>query len=264
MHGAGNDFVLIDAREQLCDGDTLTAGRRRELADRHTGIGFDQLLVIERPRRSDTDIWLRIFNADGTEVQQCGNGLRCVARFATDVGHGQRQWKVDGLGGRVLAVVDERNEVSVRMPAPVFGGDATGCQTASPVMVDGREVHFTTVSLGNPHAVVAVDDVASAPVALVGPALQPHFRAGVNVGFAARRAADEIALRVYERGAGETLACGTGACAAAVVALRDDPADGEVAVSLPGGRLVVRWAGEGEPVWLSGPAQRVFEGIIET
>ena len=263
MHGAGNDFVVIDARSELYDGDTLGAERRRELGHRHTGIGFNQMLVIERPRRSGTDAWLRIFNADGTEVQQCGNGLRCIARFLHDSAHGQQHWKLDGLGGRVQAKVEDDGSVSVQMPAPVFGDEATGCIGPSPVMIEGRQMSFTAVSMGNPHAVIAVDDLSAAPVATLGPALQPYFRAGVNVGFAERRGPGELALRVFERGSGETLACGTGACAAAVVALRDDPEHTEVAISLPGGRLMVRWAGQGEPVWLRGPAARVYEGTID-
>lgn len=263
MHGAGNDFVVIDSRAELYDGDTLDAARRRALANRHTGIGFDQMLVIEPPRRNGTDAWLRIFNADGTEVQQCGNGLRCVALYLHDVSHRQRNWRLDGLGGRVDAIVEADGSVSVAMSAPVFGAKATGARSQSPVTIDSREVAFAPVSMGNPHAVVAVDDVADAPVATLGSALQEHFEDGVNVGFAQRRAADELALRVYERGAGETLACGTGACAAAVVAMRATPGVEEIAVHLPGGRLMVRWAGDGEPVWLRGPAQRVFEGSID-
>lgn len=263
MHGAGNDFVVIDSREQLYDGDTLDAERRRALGDRHTGIGFDQMLVIEPPRRSGTDAWLRIFNSDGAEVQQCGNGLRCIARYLHDVSHRQRHWRLDGLGGRVEAVVENDGQVSVALGAPAFGAAATGCLTTPPVQVEGREVDFELVSMGNPHAVIAVDDIETAPVARLGPALQEFFAHGVNVGFAQRESPGALALRVYERGAGETRACGTGACAAAVAALRAMPGVEAMEVNLPGGRLMVRWAGEGEPVWLRGPAQRVFEGRIE-
>ena len=261
MHGAGNDFVIVDRRAKPAGADDIAAATCRRLGDRHTGIGFDQMLVIGAS--DDADAQVRIFNADGSEAAQCGNGLRCVARYLSEVSGGRGRWRLDGLAGPCEARVDDDGLVSVSMGRPDWSTDAAGCLQTSPVTLAGEEIAFTPVSLGNPHAVVAVADVAGAAVEDIGTAMQAVFANGVNVGFMQQTGPDTLRLRVFERGVGETRACGSGACAAAVVAMRGRPETREFAVSLPGGQLMVRWAGENETVWLRGPAQRVFEGRVE-
>ncbi len=268
MHGLGNDFVVVQ------DAAGLTAERIRAMADRHTGIGFDQLLALAPPRAADTDAYYRIFNADGGEVEQCGNGARCIARFLAaendDPGH---IWRLDSPGGRVNGRVQPDGNVSVTMGEPDFAPaslpfDATGLATHGGnfvLPVGSGSVELAVVSMGNPHAVIEVDSVAAAPVEELGPLLERHerFPKRANIGFMQVVAPDRIKLRVYERGVGETSACGTGACAAVAAGRRAGRLAETVTVELPGGELQVSWKGPGEPVWLTGEAVTAFEGVIE-
>lgn len=268
MHGLGNDFVVFDGVRQPVH---LTTAQRRRLADRHFGIGCDQILLVEAPPDADVDFRYRIFNADGGEVEQCGNGARCFARFVLDEG------LTDKLHLRVLTrsgVIEPRvqpdGRVLVDMGAPRFDPaslpmNAPSEQTWYPLEVDGELLSLGAVSMGNPHVVMLVDDVARARVTELGPALQAHgwFPASVNVGFMQVQDHSHIRLRVYERGAGETLACGTGACAAVVVGIRAGLLDARVDVQLPGGSLSIEWAGNGAPVLMTGPAETVFRGSID-
>jgi diaminopimelate epimerase len=231
MQGLGNDFVVFDAINQRVE---LNADQYRKLADRHFGIGCDQILLIEPARLAQTDFHYRIFNADGSEVEQCGNGARCFARFVHDKGlTPKRQIPVGTAAGRILLSLES----------------------------DG----LIRVNMGNPHAVLAVDAVESAPVAQLGPQIENHpdFPQRVNVGFMQRLDRQHIKLRVYERGSGETLACGSGACAAVVTGRLQGLLDARVQVNLPGGELVIEWEGEDTAVMMSGPAETVFEGTIE-
>ena len=268
MHGLGNDFIVFDAPRRE---DVPSTAVLRRLADRRTGIGYDQALVLEPPRRAGTDVYYRIFNADGSEVEQCGNGARCIARLvASRHGAGNRPLVMDSPGGEVEARLLPDGRVSVRMAVPDFSPAAlpfAADREAPTYRIDlpGGPVEFGAVSIGNPHAVIRVRSVADAPVDSVGPALENHarFPRRVNVGFLEIVAPDHVRLRVYERGAGETLACGTGACAAVAVGRRYGPLAEQVRVDLPGGTLVVRWPGPGEPVWLTGPAETAFDGHVE-
>ncbi|MBT8136994.1 MAG: diaminopimelate epimerase [Gammaproteobacteria bacterium] len=265
MHGAGNDFIVIDAGEQddTFDIDSLGADGRSRLADRYTGIGCDQLLVLSAPRDESADALLRIFNADGREAVQCGNGLRCVALFLSQKHPGKSRWRLDGAAGIVGAIVESDGSVTVDMGRPVHGSDPVACTEPLPLTVGGQTLEPSLISMGNPHAVIFVDAVADAPVATLGPALQAFFTDGVNVEFAQVTGNNQLRLRVWERGVGETQACGTGACAAAVAGMQHGLQPGWVSIDLPGGQLMVKCAGPGESVWLRGPAQRVFEGQIE-
>jgi diaminopimelate epimerase len=269
MHGAGNDFIVFDAADERA---VPGAAQLRALADRHTGIGFDQALVLEPPRRPDTAIHYRIFNADGGEVEQCGNGARCVAALvAHRLGRGPGELAMDSPGGLVLARVRGDGLVSVRMGVPDFHPESLPFTASSEAAFytldvgDGQTVEIGAVSVGNPHAVLRVPAVASAPVDRLGPAVEnhPRFPRRTNVEFMEVVAPTHIRLRVYERGAGETRACGTGACGAVAVGRRHGLLAEEVEVDLPGGRLVVQWRGPGEPIWLTGPTATVFEGHIE-
>lgn len=267
MHGLGNDFVVIDAINQQVD---LSASQVRQLADRRHGIGCDQLLLVERSERPDCAFRYRIFNSDGGEVEQCGNGARCFARFVRD----QRLSDADRIpvetkGGRIELLVREDGQVTVDMGVPRLEPDQIPFE--APVRapryalaVDGETIEIGAVSMGNPHAVLEVPHVESAPVARLGPAIEAHarFPMHVNVGFMEVVDRNRIRLRVFERGAGETLACGTGACAAVVVGRILNLLDEAVTVELRGGDLVVSWAGEHEPVLMTGPATFVFEGRI--
>jgi diaminopimelate epimerase len=265
MHGLGNDFMVVAA-----DGLPVPGPERiRQLADRHTGIGFDQLLWLEPPRDRRADIRYRIFNSDGSESEQCGNGARCIARYlAPDAADGELKLE-HGLGiSRARLLAD--GEVSVDMGAPDFDPASLPFVTDAPAEsyrldIDGEAVEFRVVSMGNPHAVLLVDDVDSAPVAGVGPALQNHerFPNRANIGFMQVVAPGHARLRVFERGAGETSGCGTGACAAAVVGQRAGLLDSTVRIQLPGGPVTVSWQGADEPVWLTGEAVTVFEGNID-
>jgi len=268
MHGLGNDFIVFDAAgpDEVPSSATL-----RRLADRRTGIGFDQALVLEPPRRAGTDVYYRIFNADGSEVEQCGNGARCIARLvATRASLRDRPLLMDSPGGLVEARLRRDGSVSVAMGVPDFA------PTALPFLAEREApsyhldlpagpVEFGAVSIGNPHVVIRVRSVDDAPVDSVGPAMENHarFPRRVNVGFLEIVAPDHVRLRVFERGAGETQACGTGACAAVAVARRHGPLAEEVRVDLPGGRLTVQWPGPGEPIWLTGPAETAFEGQVD-
>jgi diaminopimelate epimerase len=267
MHGVGNDFVVFDAPPDSL----LEPASLRGLADRRTGIGFDQALVLEAPRRAGTAVFYRIFNADGDEVEQCGNGARCIAALLHRRGV-TREGRVT-LGspaGVVEARVNGAANVSVDMGVPNFDPrslpfDAPAQADTYPLEVEGRTLEIGAVSLGNPHAVLTVASVEAAPVATLGPAIErhPRFPRRVNVGFLEIVERGHLKLRVYERGAGETLACGTGACAAAAVARSRGLIDAEVRVEVRGGELRVNWAGRGEHIWLSGPAEVSFEGQVE-
>jgi len=268
MHGLGNDFVVFDATLSPMD---LHPKQIRQLADRRFGVGCDQVLLVEPPREPGTDFFYRIFNADGSEVEQCGNGARCFARFVRS--HGLTEKMVIPVGTAAgpieLRVLDDE-QVKVNMGAPALEPrslpfEANHRATVYSLAIAGRVVEFSAVSMGNPHAVLVVDNVQQAPVQELGPVLESHpaFPQRVNVGFMAVRARDEIDLRVYERGTGETLACGTGACAAVVAGRLRGLLDERVLVHLPGGDLVISWRGNNEPVWMTGPAVEVFEGRVD-
>jgi len=268
MHGVGNDFVVFDAP---ADESLLAPGLLRRLGERRTGIGFDQALVLERPRREGTAVFYRIFNRDGDEVEQCGNGARCVAALLKQRGLAPGgSLTLDSPSGVVQARIDGGLDVSVDMGVPDFDPrslpfDAPREADSYPLEVAGRSLAIAAVSIGNPHAVLIVPDVETAPVATLGPAIErhPRFAKRVNAGFLEIVSPAEVRLRVYERGAGETLACGTGACAAVAVGRRRRLLDGEVLVRVRGGELRVNWAGPGEHVWLSGPAEISFAGHVE-
>ncbi|MBD3619438.1 MAG: diaminopimelate epimerase [Chromatiales bacterium] len=268
MHGLGNDFVVIDAINQAVD---LTPERVRFLANRRLGVGCDQVLVVEPSPVPEADFRYRIFNADGNEVEQCGNGARCFARFVRERGLTDRtEIPVLTGGGRILLKVQPDGQVTVDMGPPRLTPadipfEAEAANTAYLLEVDGETVEIGAVSMGNPHAVLRVDNVQTAPVARLGPAIEAHprFPNHVNVGFMQVVDRNHIRLRVYERGAGGTLACGTGACAAVVAGRIQGLLDELVAVDLPGGRLMISWPGDAAPVLMTGPAESVFEGTID-
>ncbi len=268
MHGLGNDFVVIEAPS----GAQLPSVEQwRRLSARHTGIGFDQALVLEPPRRGGTSVYYRIFNADGGEVEQCGNGARCIAAYLHRRGRaGTGEITMDSPAGLIRARVHEAGLVAVDMGVPNFDPrslpfEAPGEAPVYPLRVADTEVEIGAVSLGNPHAVLTVAAVASAPVDRLGPAIErhPRFPQRVNVGFMEITDRTHIRLRVFERGTGETLACGTGACAAVAVGRRHTRLDAEVQVDLPGGSLEVTWPGHGEHIWLKGAAAIAFEGRVD-
>jgi diaminopimelate epimerase len=268
MHGLGNDFIVFDARGP---DEVPSAAALRRLADRRTGIGFDQALVLSPPARPGTDVHYRIFNADGSEVEQCGNGARCIARLvASRAAIRDRALVMDSPGGLVSARLRSDGLVSVAMGVPDFDPrslpfDAEREAATYRIDLPSGAVEFGAVSIGNPHAVIRVRSAQSAPVDTVGPAMENHarFPRRVNVGFLEIVAPDHVRLRVFERGVGETQACGTGACAAVAVGRRHGPLAEEVRVDLPGGRLIVQWPGPGEPIWLTGPAETAFEGQVD-
>jgi diaminopimelate epimerase len=268
MHGLGNDFVVIDAINQSVSLDTE---RVRRLADRHRGIGCDQLLIVEPAQQADSEFFYRIYNADGSEVEQCGNGARCFARFVRDEGLTRNDTiLVDTAAGRITLQIEANGEVTVNMGQPRFAPadiplKRETAEIEYSLSLDGEVVHFGAVSMGNPHAVLLVDDINSAPVAELGPRLESHhdFPNRVNVGFAQVINRDQMRLRVFERGAGETEACGSGACAAMVVARQQGLVNDKVAIELRGGTLQISWAGDDSPVWMTGPATHVFDGQIE-
>lgn len=267
MHGLGNDFMVIDLVTQRV---RLTSEQVRTLADRHFGIGFDQLLIVEPPEHPEVDFRYRIFNADGSEVSQCGNGARCFARFVRERRLSRKdRLRVETASGIIELRIDGQGWVSVDMGVPrlvpteiPFRAEAQA--TTYAVAVGGETVELCAVSMGNPHAVLLVDDVDTAPVERLGPLLERHerFPERVNVGFLQVVDRQNVRLRVYERGTGETLACGTGACAAVVAGRLRGLLDAEVRVTLPGGELDIRWGGEGQPVLMTGPATRVFDGVV--
>ena len=267
MHGAGNDFVIIDRRHADVP---LPPERVRALGDRHTGVGFDQLLTLERAQRADTVAAYRIYNTDGSEAEQCGNGVRClVAWLARDGAVAQGRVELDGPAGPVQCEITPDGRVRVAMGVPRFAPasvpfDAPGDAPLHAIDVDGTRLELGVASMGNPHAVLEVADAATAPVATLGPRLERHarFPQRANIGFAQVLARDAIRLRVFERGVGETLACGSGACAAVAVLARRGRVGARVAVTLPGGTLDIEWAGEGSPIVMSGPTAFVFEGTL--
>ena len=264
MEGLGNDFVVVDATRTPF---ALAAADIRRLADRRFGVGCDQMLVVE-PAQQGADFRYRIFNADGGEVEQCGNGARCFVVFVREHGlTAKREIRVETAGGLIVPRLEDDGEVSVDMGVPRFApGDipfigGSGA-IVEPLDVDGSRIEISAVSMGNPHAVQVVDDVDTAPVATQGPLIErhPRFPARVNAGYMQVVDRATIRLRVFERGAGETLACGTGACAAVVAGRRRGLLDERVLVHTRGGALTIRWAGEGSRVVMKGPARSVFEG----
>ena len=268
MHGLGNDFVMIDAVSQSV---ALTPEQVRRLADRRFGIGCDQVLIVERPTRAECDFRYRIFNADGAEVEQCGNGARCFVRFVHDRGLSTKnEFVVETLGGDIYPKIDPGGLVTVNMGVPRFEPrevpfEASTRQPVYDLDVDGVAVPITVLSMGNPHAVQIVTDVERAPVTTQGPKIEhhPRFPKRVNAGYMQVQDRSHVHVRVWERGAGETLACGTGACATVVAGRLRGLLDENVAVRLRGGTLQISWRGEGEPVMMTGPAVSVFEGEID-
>ncbi|MCP4042340.1 MAG: diaminopimelate epimerase [Gammaproteobacteria bacterium] len=268
MHGLGNDFVVLDTVSQQV---SLTSEQVRFLADRRFGVGCDQVLLVEPPRTAAVDFRYRIFNADGGEVEQCGNGARCFARFVREQGLTEKtEIEVETAAGIIRPRIEADGNVTVDMGKPRFSPEEL------PLLVDQQgqhyslrigadELSFGAVSMGNPHAVFRVDNVDKAPVAAVGPQVESHkmFPRRVNVGFMQVVDRGHIRLRVYERGTGETLACGTGACAAVCIGRSWSLLDERVKVELPGGNLAISWDGKGGAVWMTGPAETVYEGSIE-
>jgi diaminopimelate epimerase len=268
MHGSGNDFIVFDS----LDGQPLPpAEQLRMLANRRTGIGFDQALVLEKPRRQDTAVFYRIFNADGTEVEQCGNGARCIAALLYRRGKARAgALTMDSPAGLIRASVQSDGVVSVDMGVPNFEPrslpfDAPARAETYSLEVGGQKVEIGAVSMGNPHAVLTVDSTDTALVETLGPAMErhPRFPNRVNAGFVEIVDRSHIRLRVYERGVGETLACGTGACAAVAVERERGLLDASVLVTVRGGELRVNWERPGDNIWLTGPAEVAFEGHVE-
>lgn len=275
MHGAGNDFIVLDGIHQKLD---LTEAQWRALASRHFGIGADQILIVEPSSREDVDFRYRIFNADGGEVEHCGNGARCFVRFVTDKGMtDKRSVRVEVMNGVITLTLQDDGQVTVDMGAPeltparvpfLAEGLPTrveGDDTAFGLEINGRTAWVSVVSMGNPHAVQVVDDVETFPVLQDGPVIEHHatFPKRVNAGFMQIDDRRTIHLRVFERGAGETLACGTGACAAVVAGIQRGLLDSPVTVHTHGGALTIAWDGVGQPVRMTGPATTVFEGTID-
>jgi len=268
MQGLGNDFVVIDAYSKPVQ---LSPEQIKFMADRHFGIGFDQLLIVERPSSNQADFRYRIFNADGSEVEQCGNGARCFVRFVHEQKLSNKsRIAVETASGVIYPELQEDGMVTVDMGMPRFLPSeipfiAEHAQDTYRIQLAQQEVEFATVSMGNPHAVCLVGDIQHAPVQTVGAALESHqrFPKRVNVGFMQIMHPHQIQLRVFERGAGETLACGTGACAAAVSGIRRGLLQSPVTVSMRGGDLTIAWAGEQHSVMMTGPALTVFSGSIE-
>lgn len=269
MHGLGNDFVVIDGINQQV---MLAPEQIQQLADRHFGIGFDQLLLVEAAAPdSDADFCYRIFNADGSEVAQCGNGARCFARFVRDQGLSDKdRIRVDTHAGQLLLEFNRDGQITVNMGIPKHQPvdiplKAEQAEKFYTAIIDGTEKAFGAVSMGNPHAVIQVHDIDHAPVETLGAKLENHaiFPERANIGFMQIINRQHIKLRVYERGAAETLACGSGACAAVVVGIEQNQLDTQVKVELPGGVLDISWLGRGTPVFMTGPATTIFDGTIE-
>ena len=268
MQGLGNDFVVVDATKAPF---TLTQSQIRTLADRRFGVGCDQVLVVEPPASRDNDFRYRIFNADGGEVEQCGNGARCFVIFVRERGlTSKREIRVETAGGLIVPALADDGEVIVEMGVPRFrpaeipfinGRDSI----VEPLDVGGAIIEISALSMGNPHAVQVIDDVDRAPVTAQGPLIEHHrrFPERVNAGYMQIVDRATIRLRVWERGAGETLACGTGACAAVVAGVRRGLVDAQVRVVMHGGILMIAWAGDQRPVMMKGAATKVFEGAWE-
>jgi diaminopimelate epimerase len=270
MHGLGNDFMVLDrVRQQF----TLDAGLVRAWSDRRTGIGFDQLLVIESTTQAGCDFAYRIFNADGGEVEHCGNGARCISRFVVEQGLADKsefEFAMPMTKSSIRTILQKDGNVSVDMRPPILEParipfSAAARSVLYPLEVDGTLYEISAISMGNPHAVMLVDEVEQAPVAELGPLIEnhPNFPERVNAGFMQVLDTGSIRLRVFERGVGETLTCGTGACAAVVAGRLRGLLDEEVDVLTHGGLLHIRWQGGNEPVWMTGPATTVFEGRMK-
>lgn len=268
MHGLGNDFMIVDAVTQNV---YFSTDLIRRLADRHIGIGFDQLLVVEPPYDPDLDFHYRIFNADGSEVAQCGNGARCFARFVRLKGlTNKKDIQVSTQTGRMTLSVTQDEQVRVNMGEPVFDPSlvpfrAQKTENLYLMRVAERTVMCGVVSMGNPHCVIQVENIEQAEVEMLGPLLESHerFPERVNVGFMQVVSREHIRLRVYERGAGETQACGSGACAAVAVGIQQGLLAEKVRVDLPGGSLHISWRGSGRPLYMTGPATHVYDGVIQ-
>ena len=267
MHGLGNDFMVVDAVTQNV---FFSPEMIRRLADRHHGVGFDQLLIVEPPYDPDLDFHYRIFNADGSEVSQCGNGARCFARFVRLKGlTNKRDIRVSTANGRMILTVNEDELVRVNMGEPVFEPSlvpfrANKAEKTYIMRAAEQTVLCGVVSMGNPHCVIQVDDVSTAPVETLGPLMESHerFPERANIGFMQLMNPEHIRLRVFERGAGETQACGSGACAAVAVGIQQGLLAAQVRVDLPGGRLDIAWKGPGNPLFMTGPATHVYDGFI--
>lgn len=266
MHGLGNDFMVINTIDQHID---LSPDSIRKLSDRHFGVGFDQLLLVEPPDSAEVDFVYRIFNSDGGEVEQCGNGARCFAKFVYQQGLSAKPvLRVKTQSGIISLQREDDGLIGVDMGIPRFGAEDLAYDGVADLKnhlnINGMDIEFGLVSVGNPHAVCLVDNIDNAPVAVIGPLMESHprFLQRVNVGFMQVLDNQHAKLRVFERGVGETMACGTGACAAAIVGCRWELLKSPVDVMLPGGTLKIRWPGEGESVLMSGPAESVFEGFI--
>jgi len=269
MHGLGNDFVVFDFTQGAVD---LTPKQAKAIADRNFGVGCDQILIVETSSRPEIDFKYRILNADGSEVGQCGNGARCFALYVYEKGLSNKNpiTVETNTGDMVLDLNISSNLVTVNMGIPNFEPehiplDHAQRQDRYEIEVDGKQVSFASLSIGNPHAVIQVDDVLKAPVETLGSALQAHsiFTERANIGFMQIQNRLEFTLRVFERGVGETIACGSGACAAAVAGIQAGQLDDQVTAHLTGGDLSISWEGEGHPVMVTGPAVNVFEGSIE-
>ncbi|ENO8810526.1 diaminopimelate epimerase [Photobacterium damselae] len=267
MHGLGNDFMVVDAVTQNV---FFSPDMVRRLADRHRGIGFDQLLIVEPPYDPETDFHYRIFNADGSEVEQCGNGARCFARFVSMKGLTNKYHiSVSTKAGKMLLKLENDDQVTVNMGVPIFDPAkipfrANQAEKTYILRAGDQTVFCGAASMGNPHCVTVVDDVLTADVETLGPLLESHerFPERVNVGFMQIISRSEVKLRVYERGAGETQACGSGACAAVAIGRQQGLLDEEVTVSLPGGDLRIRWNGNGSNLFMTGPVAHVFDGQV--
>jgi len=267
MHGLGNDFVVLDGLGAPL---LLDAGQARWLADRRRGIGCDQVLLVDPADAAGADFRMRIFNSDGTEVEQCGNGARCVARWLSDAGLASAdRLTLETAGGLVRTGLVGGDRVSVDMGEPEFRPeaipfDAPAAAEGYPLAVAGEHHEIGAVSIGNPHAVLRYPDAEQAPLRRLGPMIEHHgrFPRGANVGFMAIQSRDTIRLRVWERGAGETAACGTAACAAVAVGRRCGLLDARVTVHLDGGELVIDWTGPDNPLWMTGPTALVFHGTL--
>jgi diaminopimelate epimerase len=267
MHGLGNDFILIDGVNQSVQ---LSLEQLCLLADRHFGVGCDQILLVEKAK-GNADFRYRIFNADGSEVEQCGNGARCLVRYVHDHGMTQKnEIRVETLGGLIIPKLESNGEVTVNMGIPKFEPQeipfiAEKRMLTYPLDIDDKQVEFSILSMGNPHAVQIVEDVNLAPVLVEGALIEchPRFPQHVNAGYMQVVTRNHISIRVYERGTGETLACGTGACAAVVTGITRGLLDSTVKVSTLGGNLIVHWESQDHPVWMTGPAVAVFDGEIE-
>ncbi|EGU47552.1 diaminopimelate epimerase [Vibrio orientalis CIP 102891 = ATCC 33934] len=267
MHGLGNDFMVVDCITQNI---FFSPDLIRRLADRHTGVGFDQLLVVEAPYDPETDFHYRIFNADGSEVEQCGNGARCFARFVRMKGLTNKySVSVSTKKGKMVLSIEEDDQVTVNMGVPEFEPSkipfkAKQTEKTYILRTEDKTLFCGAVSMGNPHVVTVVDDVATADVDTLGPLLESHerFPERVNAGFMQVLNRNEVNLRVYERGAGETQACGSGACGAVAVGIVQGLLDENVKVNLPGGSLNIQWQGVGKPLYMTGPATHVFDGQL--